>query len=501
MACILLTLIAGAVILLCLYLYLTYTYWKRNGIPTAKGFYPLVGHLLPVIKFKEGFSHVVQKVYRDFEHSSMVGIYKGLRPALIIREPHLVKTVLHTNFSSFQENGSKIEKDVDTLLANNPFFTEGEEWATGRKRLTYAFTSSRLKSLFLTVNGVCKKLQNFLDRRLSSDNKYEVEMQYLFSKFTGEVVANAGLGIEGRCFENDDDPTAFDKIGQSLVNPTLFEKVLQQFMFLFPDFNRLAKIGMVSKEMDQMFRKIVTENFVVRQKEGTPRNDFLQLMMDLEKTEEKLDFEAVATHAFSFYADGFITSSITLSYIGYELALHQDVQQKLREEVMSVIQKYGNELTYEGLKEMTYMEQVISESQRCNPVLGAMVKVCTEAFTLEGSDGLKCRVKPGTLIVVPVSGLQHDPKYWPDPDTFDPDRFNEDRKGSIEKYTFLPFGEGPRMCVGMRIAMTQMKACLATLMKNYKLELSPKTQIPLKTTSILMLTSPVDNVWVNISKI
>ncbi|XP_017891413.1 probable cytochrome P450 28d1, partial [Ceratina calcarata] len=196
------SLVLGASILLCLYLYLRYTYWKRKGIPTAAGCYPFVGHMLPVLAMRKNFPELVRKIYNDHKNSSMVGLYKAMKPILVIREPQLVKTVLQTNFSNFHDNAIEIIPDIDPLLAKNPFVNYGEAWSTARKRLTYAFSSSRLKSLFVTVDGVCKKFQDYLNRRLSLNDKYEVELKYLFSKFTGEVVANAGLGIEGLCFED-----------------------------------------------------------------------------------------------------------------------------------------------------------------------------------------------------------------------------------------------------------------------------------------------------------
>ncbi|XP_017884325.1 cytochrome P450 6a2-like [Ceratina calcarata] len=487
---------------LALFLYLKSTYWKRNNIPTAKGCYPIVGHLLPVLAMQKTVGVLIREIYNEYKDCSMVGFYKGLVPSLVIRDPNLVKSVIQTNFSSFNMNGLHSQKDVDHLLAHHPFFTVGEEWSNGRKRLTYAFTSGKLKILFVTIAGVCKKFQDFLDRRLSSNDKYEVELKYLFSKFTGEVAANASMGIEGRCFGDVDDPLAFDQIGQSIFKPNFFTRFIFIFIGLFPSLNRFTKIKIVNEELEQTFRTLVKENLEHRRKESTPRHDFLELMVSLEREEGKqLPLDALTAYSFSFYADGFQTSSVTLSFIGFQLAMHQDVQERLREEVKSVMEKHGDVLTYESLKEMTYMDQVISESQRCYSTLSIMIKVCTQECTLEGSDGLKCRVKPGTEIVIPIYGLHEDPRYWSDPETFDPDRFSGERKHEIKKMTFLPFSEGPRMCVGMRMALLQMKSCLATLVKGYKLELSPKTKLPLKLVPLVFLSEAEGGLWVYVSKL
>ncbi|KOC64924.1 Cytochrome P450 9e2 [Habropoda laboriosa] len=501
MASAFLTLLAGAIVLLCFYLYRTYTYWQRNGIPVGKGYVPIAGHILSVIFMRRSIKDVIQKIYDDHKQHSMVGFYKTTKPVLIVREPALVKVVMQSKFSNFHQNGMKIEPDMDPLLAKNPFFIYGEEWSAGRKRLTYAFSNVRLKTLFTAVSGVCKKFEDFLNRRLKSSNKYEVELKYLFSKFTGEVVANAGLGIEGLCFEDKVHPNAFDEISRSIFKPNALQGFLTMIMLFLPHLNRLFKMSFIPKEMDRFFRRIVAENLELRRTESVPRNDFLQLMIELEKSGEKLDVDSITSHALSFYVDGIESSSITLSFIGYHLALHTDIQEKLRDEVNAKIAKYDGVLTFDALKEMTYMEQVISESQRDFPVLTFLNKICTEEFELQGSDGLTFRAKPGNEILIPVYALQHDPNYWTNPDDFDPERFNEERKHSIEKMTFLPFGEGPRICVGMRMAMLQVKAGLATLLRSYKIELSPKTKSPIKLSPSYFLTSPVGGIWVYLSKL
>ncbi|OAD61701.1 putative cytochrome P450 6a19 [Eufriesea mexicana] len=497
MASTFLTLLAGAFLLLCFYVYIKFTHWKRHGIPTAKGNIPLLGHSLPLILRKTNVSSFVRQVYDDNRDHSMVGIYKGLKPVLVIREPNLIKAVLQSHFSRFHENGMKIVPEVDPLLAKNPFFNYGEEWSNGRKRLTYAFSNTRLKILFAAVDGVCKKFENFVNRRLQSSGKYEVDLKSLFTKFTAEVVANAGFGIEGHCFDDAEPSDAFDQIGKDILEESLW-LMIASFM---PVVNRLLGISVLPKRADRFFRQIVSENLKLRQKEEVPRNDFLQLMIELEKTGEKFDEETIVAHAVSFYLDGMETSSVTLSFVGYELAVHPDIQEKLRDEVKSTYAKHGGVLTYDALKDMTYMNQVISESQRRYTALGFLNKICTEEFELQGSDGLTYRAKPGTEIIISSDGLHHDPNYWIDPHVFDPERFNEDKKQSVEKMTFLPFGEGPRICVGMRMAMLQLKSCLATLLNSYKLELSPKTKVPLQLSSLFVLTVPVDGYWATISKL
>ena len=246
---------------------------------------------------RSSYLDLTRKLYENFKNCSMVGFYKFTSPVLLIREPQLVKTVLQTNFSSFHDNSVAVAPDADPLFATNPFFCNGDTWVSGRKRLTWAFSSMRLKILFVAVSGVCKKFEDFLDRRLKSSDKYEVELKYLFSKFTGEVVANAGFGIEGYCFDDESRPMAFDRIGDAIFKPNAINAILQSVVFFMPTLNKILKVSIFPKSLDKFFRDLVDESLEARKKDSTPRNDFLQLMANLEKTnDEKLSKDVLTAH-------------------------------------------------------------------------------------------------------------------------------------------------------------------------------------------------------------
>ncbi|XP_024871382.1 cytochrome P450 3A19-like, partial [Temnothorax curvispinosus] len=275
-----------------------------------------------------------------------------------------------------------------------------------------------------------------------------------------------------------------------------WNNIIFTLVFFMPLLGKIFHVRFLPKKADNFFRTIIADIMEQRRREETRRNDFLQLMADLERTEgDKFDLEMITSHALSFFIDGYETSSTVLSFIGFNLATHPEVQEKLRDEVVSVLNKYDGVITYDALKDMTYMDQVLSESQRLLPALGFLDKVCTQDTDLRGSDGLVCHVPRGMHIMISVNGLQEDSRYWENPTVFDPDRFGPEKKHSIERFAYLPFGEGPRMCVGMRMAQLQMKACLATLLRKYRLELSPKTQVPLKMTASTFLSAPEGGLW------
>ncbi|EFN80109.1 Cytochrome P450 9e2 [Harpegnathos saltator] len=447
-----------------------------------------MARMLPVLCLRITYAERFSRMYKKNKDFSMVGFYDFLSPALMIIEPGLVKTVLQTNFASFQQNYLKIDPKLDPLSVQNPFFTTGEKWMTGRKRLTYAFSSMRLKILLESVKLVCEEFEGFLDKKLGKAGEVELELKSLFSRYTAQVVARAGFGVDGLCFEEQESKSSFRNITKDIFKPSTRNSFLFELVLLLPFLNKIFRMSFIPKHVDRFFRGLVADLMQQRRTENVIRNDFFQLMIELERMEsDKFDIEVLAAHAMSFALDGYETSSSVLSFVGFQLAAHPEGQGKLREEVTSVLSRYDGVLTYEALKEMTYMDQVINESQRLTSMAQVMLKICTTKCELKGSDGLVCFVEPGTIIMIPVQALHEDPQFWENPEVFDPERFSSDWKQNIERFAFLPFGEGPRICVGMRMALLQMKGCLAALLRKYSLELSPRTQVPLKLLSGMFL--------------
>lgn len=116
-------------------------------------------------------------------------------------------------------------------------------------------------------------------------------------------------------------------------------------------------------------------------------------------------------------------------------------------------------------------------------------------------EGTNHQFKAGQIVVIPAYALQRDPEYYPNPDAFDPDRFSPAESASRNPYTFLPFGEGPRNCIGSRFGMMQARIGIITLLSNFKLTLSPKTPCPLEISKTDFILSSVGGVWLKIGKV
>ncbi|XP_011685892.1 PREDICTED: cytochrome P450 6a2-like [Wasmannia auropunctata] len=502
MTIILMSLILGALIALYFYMTRNYTYWQNRGVPCPDGVLPGFGHMLPVISLRTFFSDFCCKIYNDYKDCSMVGIYDFTSPTLMIFEPELVRTVLQTNFSNFAENSITLDPKMDPLLSHSPFVISGEKWLTSRKRLTYALSSpQRLKLLVESIKKVCTSFDNYINEKLSN-KQTEFELKALFARHAAQVVAAIGFGVDGYSFDDEKKDISFRKFGQAIFEPTNRHKFMFALTFFAPSLKKIFKVRVIPKHVDHFFRTLVADLMEQSKKDGIPRNDFLHLMSELMRAEgNELDIEYLTSQTMLLVFEIYEVFSSVMSFVGLHMANYPEIQEKLREEVKSVLNRYNGEVTYESLREMTYMDQVLNESFRLLPAALIMKKRCTEEIELKGSDGIACRVQPGMEILLPVQALHKDPRYWKNPEEYDPDRFGPDRKYNIKKSTFFPFGEGPRTCVGMRSAQVQLKAVLAITMKTYTLKLSPRTQLPLKMIPGTILPTPVGGLWVTIQQL
>lgn len=220
------------------------------------------------------------------------------------------------------------------------------------------------------------------------------------------------------------------------------------------------------------FMGIISQTLKYRKANNITRGDFLDMMVELKSKLGENDFTEldITSHAIGFVTDGLETSSIVLSYALYELGVNLDMQEKLRKEIDLILEKHKGVLSYEALQEMVYLEQffcgnfifivtylwfvsykyLLTENIRKHPPGLFLGKLCTQSFNLPSPDGNgpDITIEPNISVVVPVYSLHHDPKYFPDPERFDPERFSDENKEKLTKYTYLPFSEGPRTCVG-----------------------------------------------------
>lgn len=160
----------------------------------------------------------------------------------------------------------------------------------------------------------------------------------------------------------------------------------------------------------------------------------------------------------------------------YELARNPHVQRDLLDEIDSVSAELGRKsISYEALHKMKFLDMVISESLRKWPPAVQTDRMCIRDYTLDLGNGKTIMIKKNQCIFLPIYHLHHDPIYFPNPEKFDPYRFSDQNKDSIVQGSYLPFGLGPRTCIGSRFALMEGKLLLFNLLSRFVVEKCDKT--------------------------
>ncbi|KAJ3624406.1 hypothetical protein MTP99_018029 [Tenebrio molitor] len=203
-----------------------------------------------------------------------------------------------------------------------------------------------------------------------------------------------------------------------------------------------------------------------------PKKDiFLDYLLKLTDQDGKWSDEETIEETRTIIVAGSDATAQTLCYVLMMLAMHQDIQNKVYDEIISILED-DRSPTPADLQEMTYLERFIKESLRLFPVASAIGRFVTDDVALENY------ILPrGTTVLIPILHLHRDPDFWPDPLTFNPDRFLTEEVSKRHPYEYLPFSGGHRNCIGIRYAMLEMKTVLSTLLRHYRVVATTHTSI------------------------
>lgn len=445
-----------------------FRHWQRENVPGPKPSL-LTGNMGPTISMKKHFAEVCSEWYRKYSGEPFIGYYKVFKPAILLRDPELVRNILVKDYASFSANDFTFDERVEPLLVHNPFVVDGERWKSSRQLLTPIFTARKMKQLFPMMDTIGKRFVEFVDRKVGKD----VEAKSISAVFTTQNVAACAFSLDAECFENP--RSEWREMGKKVFQPNFLAGIKILLKHFAPILTRFIPVPFIPREVDTWIRNLVRKLLKERQNKGIEYEDQLQSLLNM-NTKIELTEEIIAGHALAFFAEGFETSSSTLGFLIYNLAANPEIQERLYEEIQHVLEQSNNEVSYDVMQKMDYLDWALQESLRLSPVIPMMQRLCTKKYPLRrhiNGKPVETWIKEGTTITVPVLSLHMDPKYYPEPEKFLPERFSPEEKLTRTEMVYLPFGEGPRMCMGMRFGQTQVKAALLRLMQKFKFHVSP----------------------------
>nr|XP_033341784.1 cytochrome P450 6k1-like [Megalopta genalis] len=476
--------IFGATILLISALYIYYklyvfAFWRKKGVYNVEPTF-LTGHMMPLLTGKISQGDFFKDAYDQNRKHRLLGLYMLHKPYLMVNDPDIIREVLTKEFSSFHDRGIFSNTETDPLTGNL-FQLPGKKWRQLRVKLTPTFTSGKIKQIFPILKETGDTLAKYLDRK--AELKESIDVKEVFARYSVDIIMSVAFGITCDSFKNPDNE--FRYWGKRILEPRPFWNGL---VFFAPQVFDWFGIPFNERGITNFFTTMFRETVEYRETHNIVRKDFLNLLMQLirdgyvnpdddsvsentqaKAAENKLTMKEASAQAYVFYLAGFETSSTTATFCLYELAKNQDIQDNLRDEIRNVVKKHGG-ITYNAINDMRFLDKVISETLRKYPPVAFLNRVCTKEVLLE-STGVT--VPLGTPLVIPVYGIQNDRKIYPDPEKFDPDRFSEENIKSRHPYVYLPFGEGPRVCIGLRFGLIQVKVAIINALLNHRVKPTP----------------------------
>ena len=486
---------------LILIIYQQFTYWKKNKVPYIQGG-PIFGTVWRVIFRRITFPDYCMFVYNYYPDVRYIGVMDFATPTVVIRDPELINEIGVKSFKHFPNHRSFVSEEMDPIFGKNVFSLKDDRWREMRNSLSPFFTGNKMRFMFELVSKCSNDFVSYLYEH--SEFHSMVELKDIFTRYGNDVIATVAFGINVNSLKNPDNEFYKRGIDISSFSGTL--RLIKFMLFrLNPRLTRMAGLRFLSRATANFFWNVISETVTARKTRGIVRPDMIHLLMqvkDLKEPSYRLTIDDIVAQAFIFFLAGFDTVSTLLCYVVYELALHQDIQQKLREEVDCYLEKENGEISYEAMSKMEYMEMVISETLRMHPPSLIVDRVCAKKFELPAAaPGYQSvTVYPNDNIWIPVHAIHRDSKYFPDPEKFDPERFSNENKSTINPYTYIPFGVGPRKCIGNRFALMETKLLIIRLLEKFIIKPNEKTTIPIVYKKVDFTPASKHGFWLTLEK-
>lgn len=352
-----------------IYFKIAYTYWKRRGVPQLAPSFPF-GNARKVITRRQSVADKVLEVYKELKPlgHKYAGLYFFSRKVFLAIDPCLVKNILCADFQYFNDRGIYYDEKNDPVSAHL-FSLSGSKWRHLRTKLTPAFTGGKVKYMFQSVLTCAEEMVEIISDELFYGET--IEIKDFLARFTTDVIGSCAFGLECNSLKN---PHAeFRLMGKRAFTQTPIDALKMIIIRSFPSLARLLRLGVFAGSVSNFFKKVVEDTIEYRERNKISRKDFLQLLIQL-KNKGKLDddqrderddcdkplsIDEIAAQAFIFFLAGFETTSTAMSFALVEMALNMEIQEKARAEVLNVLKKHENQVCYEAVAELHYVEKVV----------------------------------------------------------------------------------------------------------------------------------------------
>ncbi len=409
--------------------------------------------------------HVLSK-YNELFGDTFRFYLGGIKEAIVTTNPAVIQHVLKTNAENYQKSEIQVKR-MGHFLGKGLLTTHGEPWRTQRRLIQKGFDRKQLDALSsIMQDSLAESLRDF-DRQIRVG---PVDIYPHLMKMTFAMVARSLFGARLK----DED---IDLVSHTIC--TVQEFIVRQTIqpYLNPWF---AASGELRKHEEMRVRAdSVLMAYIKQRRHQEPGHDLLQTLMDARYSDgQGMSDELVLSESMQLLVAGHETSSNGLSWLLYLLSSHPECLERVRQEFDSVLGDAP--LSHADVPKFEFTTQVIQEALRLYPPFWMIDR---EAVADDRAGDIE--IPRGSTVIVYVYGAHHAPRYWERPESFEPERFIKTNEKLRTPFTYLPFGGGPRVCIGNQYAMLQILMILSDLLRKYDFQLTPGQTIEARPMVIL----------------
>jgi cytochrome P450 len=404
--------------------------------------------------------------YTELHGDTFRFYFGGVKEAIVTTNPVVIQHVLKTNSENYHK--SEIQKKrMGHFLGKGLLTTEGEPWRTQRRLIQTGFERKQLEVLSsIMQDSLADSLRDF-DRQARTG---PVDIYPLMMKITFAMVGRSLFGA--RLKEEDIDIVS---LAISTVQEFMVRQTIQPY--LNPWF---AVSGELRRHWDLRSRAFgVLDEYLQRRRKEAPGHDLLQILMDARYSDgQGMPDELILSESMQLLVAGHETSSNALSWLLYLLSSRPDCVERVRQEFDAVLGE--KPLSFSDVPKFEFTTRVILEALRLYPPFWMV-----DRLALADDRAGDVAIPRGSTVVVFIYGVHHAPQYWENPESFNPERFAKANEKYHTPFAHLPFGAGPRGCIGGNYAMLQILMILSVLLRKYDFHLTPGQTIAARPMVIL----------------
>lgn len=374
----------------------------------------------------------------------------------MINQPDLVQRVMIGEAAGFPKH--KLMGDImSPLMGESIFTTNGRQWKKQRDMLNPSFDMVRVQHVYGLMQAAAAGMLERLERSDVSGMDMDAEMTYV----TADIIFRTILSVS---IEEKEARRIFDAF--TVFQEETPKATLRRIFHLPSWFGRGEKKRIAAgREIRDVLAGIIRPRYDAGA--GEQKDILASILATIdEDTGQRFSFDEIVDQVAMLFLAGHETSAAALTWSLYLLALHPDIQEKAAEEVAVISGNTAIDIA--AIRQMDLVRDVFREALRLYPPVGFFARECTMNTQMRDKE-----VKKGSTIIIAPWLIQRHRDYWDAPDDFDPCRYAKDRLKVPLRDAFLPFGMGPRVCIGTAFAMQEGVLILATLLQKYKMQLAP----------------------------